>query len=65
VEHDVPLDEHLDVGPTRSRNACTCAPARMKNEVSFVTPEKPFVVVVDPDFLRIDRSRADNLKRLE
>jgi len=37
----------------------------MKNEVSFVTPEKPFVVVVDPDFLRIDRSRADNLKRLE
>jgi hypothetical protein len=35
------------------------------NEIAFVTHEKPNFVVADPDLLRIDRNRADNVKRVE
>jgi hypothetical protein len=35
------------------------------NEITFVTNRKPTFVVADPDLLRIDRNRADNVKRLE
>jgi aminopeptidase N len=73
VEHDVPLDEEIDVALFRSGgidSANVIATQRVRigtgmNSVTFVTSEKPLFVVADPDLLRIDRNRADNVKRVE
>jgi ABC-type transport system involved in multi-copper enzyme maturation permease subunit len=71
IEHDVPLDEAIDVALFRAGgvdSANLIATQRMRlhsgtNEITFVTREKPTFVVADPDLLRIDRNRADNVKR--
>jgi ABC-type transport system involved in multi-copper enzyme maturation permease subunit len=72
TEHDVPLDEDLDValfrsGGIDSANLIATQRVRMRsgsNEIAFVTAEKPTFVVADPDLLRIDRNRADNVRRM-
>jgi ABC-2 type transport system permease protein len=73
VEHDVPLDESIDVALFRSGgidSANLVATQRVPmhtgaNEIAFVTREKPTFVVADPELLRIDRNRADNVKRVD
>lgn len=73
VEHDVPLDESIDVALFRSggidaANLIATQRVRMRtggNEIAFVTSEKPTFVAADPDLLRIDRNRANNVKRVE
>jgi ABC-type transport system involved in multi-copper enzyme maturation permease subunit len=73
VEHDVPLDEEIDValfrsGGIDSANFIATQRVHMRtgtNEIAFVTAEKPLFVVADPDLLRIDRNRADNVRRVE
>jgi hypothetical protein len=63
VEHDVPLDEDIDVALDSVTQRVHMRSGT--NSVVFVTSEKPQFVVVDPDILRIDRNRTDNVKRVE
>jgi len=63
VEHDVPLDESIDVALDSTTQRVHMHSGA--NEITFVTNRKPTFVVADPDLLRIDRNRADNVKRLE
>jgi len=63
VEHDVPLDESIDVALDSTTQRVHMHSGA--NEITFVTNRKPTFVVADPDLLRIDRNRADNTKRLE
>jgi ABC-2 type transport system permease protein len=63
VEHDVPLDEEIEVALDSATQRVHMRSGA--NEVVFITPDKPLFVVADPDLLRIDRNRADNVKRVE
>ena len=63
-EHDVPLDEEIDValfraGGIDSANLIATQRVHLRtgtNEIAFVTTEKPLFVVADPDLLRINPS---------
>jgi ABC-type transport system involved in multi-copper enzyme maturation permease subunit len=72
VERDVPLDEEIDValfraGGIDAANLIATQRVHLRtgpNEIAFVTAEKPLFIVADPDLLRIDRNRADNVRRV-
>jgi ABC-type transport system involved in multi-copper enzyme maturation permease subunit len=74
TEKEIPFDEALDIAlyraipdDTPSGEVLVMERHRLRsgvNEVTFTVKEKPVYVEVDPYVLRIDKSRADNAKRL-
>ena len=73
-EHEVPLDEAIDVAlfrayPEPSPSLVVIATQRRRlhggaNEVTFVVDERPAFISVDPWLLRINRSRSQAMRKL-
>ncbi len=70
-EQPIPMDENIDValitgdsgGPSRQVEKVRLRSGA--NTLSFVVEREPAVVEIDPEILRIDRNRLDNVWRIE
>jgi ABC-type transport system involved in multi-copper enzyme maturation permease subunit len=64
-EHEIPLDEIIDVGPVKARLRSGVNRVEFLGSSEILGVPRRGDVVVDPNFLRIDRTPADNRKTLD
>ena len=73
VGHEVPRTMDEMIGVTLHSGDVDETPARVEkvrirsgmNELAFIVERKPESVEIDPEILRIDRNRLDNVWRVE